>query len=63
MNNENSKVCWWEWLKNEEEDEIEDYGIGTNFANVLNPNDGIAIDFSNLLYPKFLFEEKQRNEW
>ncbi|KAI9108252.1 hypothetical protein K1719_020735 [Acacia pycnantha] len=46
--------------KNEEEDEAVDYGVGTDFANVLNPNDGIEVDFSNPLCPTFLLEEKER---
>ncbi|KAI9105088.1 hypothetical protein K1719_022804 [Acacia pycnantha] len=61
LQNENSRVCWWEWSKHEEEDEVEDYGVGTDFSNVLNPNDGIAVDLSNPLCPKFVFEEKERD--
>ncbi|KAI9125179.1 hypothetical protein K1719_003795 [Acacia pycnantha] len=60
LNNVNSRVCWWEWSKTEEEEEIEDYGLDTDFAKVLNPGDGISVDFSNPLCPKFLLEEKER---
>ncbi|KAI9107193.1 hypothetical protein K1719_021802 [Acacia pycnantha] len=48
------------WTKNDEDDETEDYGSGTDFAKVLNPNDGISVDFSNPLCPKFELEEKEK---
>ncbi|KAI9123765.1 hypothetical protein K1719_005065 [Acacia pycnantha] len=60
LQNVNSKKCWWEWSKNEEEDDVEEYGAGTDFAKVLNPHDGICIDLSNPLCPKFDFEEKEK---
>ncbi|KAI9074073.1 hypothetical protein K1719_043965 [Acacia pycnantha] len=46
--------------RTDEDDELEDYGSGTDFARVLNPNDGIRVDFSNPLCPKFEFEEKEK---
>ncbi|KAI9077623.1 hypothetical protein K1719_040398 [Acacia pycnantha] len=61
LQNVNSRVCWWEWSKCEEEEQIEDYGIETDFAKVLNPSDGITIDTSNPLCPKFGFEEKEKD--
>ncbi|KAI9090781.1 hypothetical protein K1719_028634 [Acacia pycnantha] len=60
LQNVNSKKCWWEWSKNEEEEDVEEYGAGTDFAKVLNPHDGICIDLSNPLCPKFDFEEKEK---
>ncbi|KAI9075649.1 hypothetical protein K1719_042399 [Acacia pycnantha] len=41
-------------------DELEDYGADTDFARVLNPADGIRVDFSDPLCPRFAFEEKER---
>ncbi|KAI9126636.1 hypothetical protein K1719_002232 [Acacia pycnantha] len=60
LHNVNSKVCWWEWAKNEEDDVDEDYGAGTDFDKVLNPNDGVRIDLSNPLCPRFEFEVKEK---
>ncbi|KAK4259260.1 hypothetical protein QN277_005608 [Acacia crassicarpa] len=60
LKNVNPNSCWWQWTKNEEDDESEDYGTGTEFAKVLNPLDGICIDLSNPLCPSFEFEEKER---
>lgn len=57
LNNVKSKVCWWEWARNEDEDEAVGYGAGTDFEKVLNPSDGISVDYSNPLCPRFLFEE------
>ncbi|KAK4280733.1 hypothetical protein QN277_012314 [Acacia crassicarpa] len=59
LHNVKSKSCWWEWVKNDEEDELEDYGAGTDFARVLNPSDGIRVDLSNPLRPVFDFDEKE----
>ncbi|KAI9125197.1 hypothetical protein K1719_003813 [Acacia pycnantha] len=56
----NSRVCWWEWEKSDGEEEKEDYGIGTDFAKVLDSNDGINVDFSNPLCPTFSFEEREK---
>lgn len=42
------------------EEEVEDYGVNTDFAKVLNPSDGVSGDFSNPLCPKFTFEDKER---
>ncbi|KAI9072462.1 hypothetical protein K1719_045574 [Acacia pycnantha] len=39
---------------------IEDFGAGTDFEKVLNPNDGIHVNFTNPLCPQFEFEEKER---
>ncbi|KAI9075964.1 hypothetical protein K1719_042086 [Acacia pycnantha] len=43
----------------EEEEVVEDYGVSTGFEKVLNPSDGISIDSSNPLCPRFSFEEKE----
>ncbi|KAI9070439.1 hypothetical protein K1719_047599 [Acacia pycnantha] len=59
--NVNSRICWWEWSKNEDEDTREDYGVGTDFAKVLNPSDGISVDVSNPLCLRFFFEEKEKD--
>ncbi|KAI9126830.1 hypothetical protein K1719_002426 [Acacia pycnantha] len=48
------------WSKNEEEDLIDDYGVATDFAKVLNPSDGMSIDVLNPLCPRFCFEEKEK---
>ncbi|KAI9112269.1 hypothetical protein K1719_016792 [Acacia pycnantha] len=53
-------MCWWEWSKGDEEEQPEDYGVETDFAKVLNPSDGVSIDVSNPLCPKFCFEEKEK---
>lgn len=60
LQNVQSKVCWWEWSRNAEEEESEDYGSGTDFAKILNPSDSISIDTSNPLCPSFSFMEKER---
>ncbi|KAI9114369.1 hypothetical protein K1719_014597 [Acacia pycnantha] len=60
LKNVNSKACWWEWARNDEDDELEDFGAGTDFAKVLNPSDGIRVDLSNPLCPRFEFEDKER---
>ncbi|KAI9083401.1 hypothetical protein K1719_034615 [Acacia pycnantha] len=44
----------------EEEEETVDFGTGTDFDKVLNPSDGITVDYSNPLCPKFSFEEPER---
>ncbi|KAI9080533.1 hypothetical protein K1719_037499 [Acacia pycnantha] len=43
----------------EEEEVVEDYGVGTDFEKVLNLSDGISIDASNPLCPRFSFKEKE----
>ncbi|KAI9125353.1 hypothetical protein K1719_003969 [Acacia pycnantha] len=60
LRNVNTKACWWEWVKADGEDELEDYGAGTDFDKVLNPADGIRVDCSNPLCPNFEFEEQER---
>ncbi|KAI9118163.1 hypothetical protein K1719_010495 [Acacia pycnantha] len=60
LQNVNAKVYWWEWSKNEDDEDTVDYGLDTDFAKVLNPGDGISVDSSNPLCPKFMFEEKER---
>ncbi|KAI9125955.1 hypothetical protein K1719_003373 [Acacia pycnantha] len=60
LQNVNSKSCWWEWAKDDEDEVLEDYGAGTDFNKVLNPHDGICVDFSNPLCPKFEFEEAEK---
>ncbi|KAI9128644.1 hypothetical protein K1719_000127 [Acacia pycnantha] len=60
LQNENSRVCWWEWERGEEEDDTGDYGIDTDFSKVLNPSDGISVDYTNPLCPVFSFEEKEK---
>ncbi|KAI9112956.1 hypothetical protein K1719_016070 [Acacia pycnantha] len=61
LQNVNTRVCWWEWLKCEDEEQVEDYGVETDFAKVLNSSDGITIDTSNPLCPKFGFEDKEND--
>ncbi|KAI9082420.1 hypothetical protein K1719_035563 [Acacia pycnantha] len=39
---------------------MEDYGIGTDFAKVLNSSEGINVDFLDPLCPTFSFEEKEK---
>ncbi|KAI9115914.1 hypothetical protein K1719_012844 [Acacia pycnantha] len=39
---------------------MEDYGADTDFAKVLNPCDGVSVEYSNPLCPAFSFEEKER---
>ncbi|KAI9082949.1 hypothetical protein K1719_035092 [Acacia pycnantha] len=53
-------MCWWEWVRTEEDDKLEDYGADTDFAKVLNSADGIRVDYSDPLCPRFEFEEKER---
>ncbi|KAI9120679.1 hypothetical protein K1719_007712 [Acacia pycnantha] len=53
-------TCWWEWVKTDEDADLDDYGADTDFAKVLNPADGIRVDLSNPLCPRFEFEEKER---
>ncbi|KAI9113102.1 hypothetical protein K1719_015627 [Acacia pycnantha] len=60
LQNVNPRVCWWEWSKGDDDDQTEDYGVETDFAKVLNPSDGVTIDVSNPLCPKFCFEEKEK---
>ncbi|KAI9120350.1 hypothetical protein K1719_007383 [Acacia pycnantha] len=60
LRNVNTKACWWEWVKTDGEDELEDYGAGTDFDKVLNPGDGIRVDCSNPLCLNFEFEEQER---
>ncbi|KAI9094279.1 hypothetical protein K1719_026861 [Acacia pycnantha] len=60
LQNVNSRQNWWEWARNEDEDDTEDYGADTDFTKVLNPGDGITIDFANPLCPGFSFEEKEK---
>ncbi|KAI9117550.1 hypothetical protein K1719_011716 [Acacia pycnantha] len=55
-----SRSCWWEWAKSEEDEETEGYGADTDFAKVLNPCDGINVDYSNPLCPEFKFDEKEK---
>ncbi|KAI9116870.1 hypothetical protein K1719_012236 [Acacia pycnantha] len=40
---------------------MEDDGVGTNFIKVLNSSDGISVDVSNRLCPRFCFEEKEKD--
>ncbi|KAI9124767.1 hypothetical protein K1719_004094 [Acacia pycnantha] len=60
LHNVNSRVCWWEWSKQEDDDPVEDYGVGTDFDKVLNPAEGIGIDVSDPLCPRFVFEDKEK---
>ncbi|KAI9072961.1 hypothetical protein K1719_045090 [Acacia pycnantha] len=55
-----TRTCWWEWSKAEEEDSTEDFGVGTDFAKVLNPSDGINVDITNPMCPRFCFEEEEK---
>ncbi|KAI9073371.1 hypothetical protein K1719_044650 [Acacia pycnantha] len=54
------RPLWWEWVKTDEDADLDDYGADTDFAKVLNPADGIRVDLSNPLCPRFEFEEKER---
>ncbi|KAI9079593.1 hypothetical protein K1719_038420 [Acacia pycnantha] len=51
-----------DYVENLSEDEVEteDYGSETDFAKVLNPSDGVSVDYTNPLCPKFNFEEKEK---
>lgn len=60
MTNVNLKVCWWEQARGKEDEELEDYGKGTNFAKVLNPNEGIEVDLTNPLCPNFRIYKKEK---
>ncbi|KAI9085778.1 hypothetical protein K1719_032192 [Acacia pycnantha] len=60
LQNVNSRECWWEWTKNDEDEDVEGYDDDTDFAKVLNPSDDICVDFSNPLCPSFRFEEKEK---
>ena len=60
LQNMNAATCWWEWARNDDEEEREDYGADTDFAKVLNSSDGISVDLSNPLCPRFNLEEKER---
>ncbi|KAI9072195.1 hypothetical protein K1719_045862 [Acacia pycnantha] len=60
LQNVNERQNWWEWARNEDDEETEDYGAETDFAKVLNPGDGITIDLSNPLCPGFHFEDKEK---
>ncbi|KAI9075687.1 hypothetical protein K1719_042303 [Acacia pycnantha] len=60
LQNVNARKCWWEWASIDDEDEAEGYGADMDFSKVLNPGDGISVDQSNPLCPKFLLEEKER---
>lgn len=60
LQNVNSQVYWWEWSKKEDDEDVEDYEVSTDFGKVLNPSNGISIDLSNPLRPMFSFEEKEK---
>ena len=60
LQNVNARSYWCEWTKNDEDEDANDYGAGTDFAKALNPYNGIRVDNSNPLCPKFDFEEKER---
>ncbi|KAI9126966.1 hypothetical protein K1719_001525 [Acacia pycnantha] len=53
------RPLWWEWVKTDEDADLDDYGADTDFAKVLNPADGIRVDLSNPLCLRFEFEEKE----
>ncbi|KAI9085740.1 hypothetical protein K1719_032346 [Acacia pycnantha] len=40
--------------------QVEDYGVGADFDKVLNPAEGIGIDVSDPLCPRFVFEDKEK---
>ncbi|KAI9075602.1 hypothetical protein K1719_042444 [Acacia pycnantha] len=60
LQNVSTRTCWWEWSKAEEEDSTEDFGVGTDFAKVLNPSDGINVDITNPMCPRFCFKEEEK---